>query len=279
VGENGEIIDHAYIRLAELGARLPVEERAAILRQGGLRLRSPRLVAAMATREWPVAQAAVQAAQLDEASGWIDPGAAAASRGLLRARADLGPEARALLARLGIGDAALPEAPVAPDAATPALRLPSKRRALLHPTPSPDGDIGALVRRIEAFRQARETIDPAQDALLLPLEDAHSLRILTSFDFASDAEGRIVWAESPVAPMVVGHVLGAVDGPASAVKLHQPLRALQVELKGAPATAGEWQVDAMPRFDPLGGRFVGYLGRFRRPAKPPPRRPARQTRG
>jgi hypothetical protein len=50
VGENGEIIDHAYIRLAELGARLPVEERAAILRQGGLRLRSPRLVAAMAAR-------------------------------------------------------------------------------------------------------------------------------------------------------------------------------------------------------------------------------------
>lgn len=263
VDEHGEMIDHAYIRLAELGARLPVEERAAILRQGGLRLRSPRLVAAMATREWPVAQAAVQAAQLDE-SQWVDliPALPLASRGLLRARTDLGPEARALLARLGIGDTALPEA--AAEAALPAQPAPQPGN------PSRDGDIGALVRRIEAFRQAREHIDPAQDAPLLPLEEAHSLRILTSFDFASDAEGRIVWAESPVAPMVVGHVLGAVEGSSGAVKLHQPLRGLQVELKGAPATAGEWQVDAMPRFDPLGGRFVGYLGRFRRPAEASP---------
>jgi hypothetical protein len=128
------------------------------------------------------------------------------------------------------------------------------------------------VRRIEAFRQARETIDPAQDALLLPLEDAHSLRILTSFDFASDAEGRIVWAESPVAPMVVGHVLGAVDGPASAVKLHQPLRGLQVELKGAPPRRanGRWmRCRALIRWAGALWAIWGVSGARRKPPPPP----------
>jgi hypothetical protein len=41
-----------------------------------------------------------------------------------------------------------------------------------------------------------------------------------------------------------------------------------VEWEGAPAVAGEWTIDAAPRFSEIGGRFVGYAGRFRRP--PPP---------
>jgi hypothetical protein len=31
--------------------------------------------------------------------------------------------------------------------------------------------------------------------------------------------------------------------------------------------AGQWQVDGVPRFDPVSGRFVGHIGRMRRRAR------------
>jgi len=49
--EQGEMVDLAYLRLGELGGRIPAADRATILRQPGLRLRAPRLVAALAGAE------------------------------------------------------------------------------------------------------------------------------------------------------------------------------------------------------------------------------------
>lgn len=296
--DQGEMLDLAYLRLAELSARLPMADRLVILRQPGLRLRAPRLVSALAQGEPAVGHAAIQAAQLDD-DQWLDliPALPLVARGLLRDRHDLGESARALLVRLGVGDRALPgvatpenvvplaqtdaaisPAPIAfapmaaPVAANIAVAEPiaprvDEMRANAHPLLRADEDIGALVRRIEAFRRARETGTPtSSDAPRLPLgEDAGGQRI-ECFDFASDGEGRIVWSESQVAPMVVGYLLGGQGNMAGDVRLHQPLRALPVTLAGAPAIAGEWQVDAVPRFDPLGGRFIGHLGRFRRPS-------------
>jgi hypothetical protein len=271
--DQGEMLDQAYLRLGELSARLPMVDRLAILRQPGLRLRAPRLVSMLAQGEPAVGHAAIQAAQLGD-DQWLDliPALPLAARGLLRDRHDLGASAQALLLRLGVGDRALPGVELhAPAAVTPPVAAISPRvaemRANVHPMLRADEDIGALVRRIEAFRRARENGATASpETPRLPLgEDASGQRI-ECFDFASDGEGRIVWSESMVAPMVVGHLLGGhghVDG---AVRLHQPLRALPVTLAGAPAIAGEWQVDAVPRFDPLGGRFIGHLGRFRRPS-------------
>ena len=269
--DQGEMLDLAYLRLGELSARLPMADRLAILRQPGLRLRAPRLVSMLAQGEPSVGHAAIQAAQLGE-DQWFDliPALPLAARGLLRDRHDLGASAQALLLRLGVGDRALPgvemPTPIAPVAATISPRV-AEMRANVQPMLRADEDIGALVRRIEAFRRARENGATASpDAPRLPLgEDASGQRI-ECFDFASDGEGRIVWSESMVAPMVVGHVLGGQGNVDGAVRLHQPLRALPVTLAGAPAIAGEWQVDAVPRFDPLGGRFIGHLGRFRRPA-------------
>ena len=279
VEDQGEVLDLAYLRMAELAARIPASDRATILRQGGHRLRSPRLVAALVNSEIAVAQAAIQTAQLSP-DQWQDliPALPLAARSLLHARQDFDAETRALLARLGIGDPAL--ANPAPEAIAPEPIEPAPAATAPQPEPEPlppslgiaaaapmaEDTIGALVRRIEAFRQARETGAPLADAPPLPtgLESAVNQPI-TCFDFASDGEGRIVWSDSRVAPMIVGHALARGQA-ASAVQLHQPLRATIITLSGAPAIAGDWQIDAVPRFDPQGGRYIGHIGRFRRPA-------------
>ncbi|MBN8485466.1 MAG: sensor histidine kinase, partial [Sphingomonadales bacterium] len=60
----GEQLDAAYVRLAELGQKIPAANRATMIRDSGLRLRSPRLVAALAEGEPAVAEAALLRAQL-----------------------------------------------------------------------------------------------------------------------------------------------------------------------------------------------------------------------
>jgi two-component system OmpR family sensor kinase len=279
--DDGEMLDQAYMRLSQLAAGLPVADRVAILREGGLRLRSARLVSVLAQVDSQTAKAAIEAAQLSSAQ-WCDliPALPIAYRGLLRHRDDLGEDAHALLARLGIAEAALPSpaaasegvAPqqeAAPEAVAPYKagfdavaphKAASEKAAERQDS---DDDIAAIVRRIAAFRQARH----ATDGEHVPLAQQTSATHVESFDFLSDAEGRIHWSEAAVAPMVVGQMMGGTGLSAAAVRLHQPLRALSVTLNGAPAISGAWQVDAVPRFDPLGGRFLGHMGRFRRPVE------------
>ncbi|MEO5587386.1 MAG: histidine kinase dimerization/phospho-acceptor domain-containing protein, partial [Novosphingobium sp.] len=57
----------------------------------------------------------------------------------------------------------------------------------------------------------------------------------------------------------------------------QPLRAIRLALSGAPAIAGQWQLDAAPWFDPAGGRLAGWRGRFRRPAAATVKAPAAEA--
>ena len=88
-----------------------------------------------------------------------------------------------------------------------------------------------------------------------------------------DAEGCIVWSDPGMAPMVVGLRLASHDmsAPASAraslalaLRYRQPVRALVMQLNGAPAIAGRWQIDAAPTFDPGTGAYRGHAGRMRR---------------
>lgn len=281
----GELLDEAHVRLGELNARIPAAERAAALGLAGLRLRSPRLVAGLCAAEPMVASAAIRAADLEEAQ-WLDliPALPAASRSLLRARQDFTPAVRALLARLGIGDAALPGGavdaePVAEVAATDtpaeaaddiddtviALPLPPVS------TPTPASGIGAIVERIEAFRLARESAAapsgiPANDLPQLPLGEQPSAAPppLACIDFVTDAAGRIARCPARLAPLLVGTPLARTEPLRSLIRQRQPIRSVLLDLAGAAAIAGQWQVDAVPRFD--SGRFTGYLGRLRRPA-------------
>ena len=286
-----ELLDQAFVRLAALSAEIPAGDRAAALGAPGLRLRSPRLVAALVCAEPPVAVAAVRAAALTEEQ-WLDliPALPASARGFLRARDDFGEAPRALMGRLGIGQAGLP----APDGAAvePAEASPVESPAVVRlaevprKAPAPDGaepvippaapvsGIGAIVERIEAFRRARATATPeaagpgtlADDLPQLPLGDSHLAPPppLRSVDFATDAAGRVTWSGHETAPMLIGMNLAGFEALQPAIRQRQPIRATPLTLAGATAIEGAWQIDAFPRFDPQGGRFTGYVGRLRR---------------
>ncbi|MEO0699891.1 MAG: histidine kinase dimerization/phospho-acceptor domain-containing protein, partial [Pseudomonadota bacterium] len=141
-------------------------------------------------------------------------------------------------------------------------------------------EISALVERIAAFKRNRESTDydgltDTERSPRLPLGEGEVFvhKRATSFGFCADAGGRIEWAEADVAPMVIGTRLIAPQVLGEAVRLapleraylqRQPLIQCPAQLTGAPAIAGEWSVDAEPRFTD-DGHFTGYVGRFRRP--------------
>ncbi|MBV1687692.1 sensor histidine kinase [Novosphingobium sp. G106] len=280
-----EMVDAAYLRLGELAAAIPASERAAILEEPVLRLRSLRLVAQLALAEPSVASAAMARAELGEEQ-WLDliPALPVSARGVVRHRRGLPRSVEALLARLGVADRGLPPADafelgeVFELAETPAEALPETPAVTEYEEAPPQIDeIGAIVRRIEAFRKTRELAgldaagEDAQQALSMHLGPA---RTVSAFDFATDAEGRIVWAEPGIAPAAIGLRLAARDADSpvqsssellAAFRHRQPIGRAALTVVGAPAVAGEWRIDAAPRFDQPGGRFVGYIGRLRRP--------------
>jgi two-component system OmpR family sensor kinase len=273
-------LDPAYHRLSALGGELPASERARLLRESGLRLRSPALVAFLAEDEAGLARAAVDAADLEEQQ-WLDlvPALPVRSRGVLRHRRDLGPLVEARLDQLGVSDRGLPPAQVleldidaefeSGDVAV--FAAPQQTQ------PPRESPIGELVRKIERYRSQRPAppAEPASDAPRLPLGD-HDLapaHFIERFDFLTDASGRIARADSDAAPMLVGMLLsslpfrrmsGAAPNPSDALRLRQPIEAQVVTLEGAAAIRGDWRIDAAPLFDAATGRYTGHAGRARR---------------
>ncbi|MFA9199601.1 MAG: sensor histidine kinase [Cypionkella sp.] len=276
VGRDGNLLAAAWLRLGALGETIAPGERAAMIREPGLRLRNPELALHLAEDEPEVAAAALAVAQLS-VDDWdaLVPRLPIRARGFLRLRRDLPPATQEVLERLGIRDRALPRpAEEDGDALELAVEAPPRR-----PVPAndfgddagagEDSEIGALVRRIEAFRKHRAGRPDSGEAPALPLGDraAGVPRPLAGFAFTTDAAGRIDWADPAAAPMVLGASLPAARERA---RQHLPLRAIALDWHGAPAVAGAWVVDAVPRFSDPGGRFVGYAGRFRRPPPPEP---------
>ncbi|MEQ1498082.1 MAG: histidine kinase dimerization/phospho-acceptor domain-containing protein [Novosphingobium sp.] len=308
----GAGIEAAYARLGELLSAIPTAETTILLSDPALRLRSPRLVAAVAQGDPRIAAAALHRAELGEEE-WLDliPALAPSARQSLHQRRDLPSAVGGLLTRLGVRGRGLPPAGEAVKAQTPA---PDPKPVAAPPAPAPEpaakpvgerqaipqsaapspsapkapqtqpaevlvadeppgrGDkIGAIVRRIEAYRRAKQVMDhSADDAPRLPLGEEHVLEVsgpVRACDFATDSAGRISWCDAGVAPMLIGQRLGVNDAIARLLRQRQPLRAEPVVLAGAPAITGSWQIDALPWFDPLGGHFLGYRGRLRRPAE------------
>lgn len=265
----GEVIDEAWVKLAELSEAIPAADRAAAVAEAGLRLRSPRLVAELARTEPMIADAALSAAQLEE-DEWLDliPALPAQVRPMLRQRGDLGSRVEGLLDRLGIARHALP--PAGRGARHPANDTQPRR---LRPAaevrePSEDG-IGAIVRRIEAYR-ARHTPIEQQPAEAAPSQP------LAALAFACDESGRVTWADAAAAPAVVGLALFSRDRSAAArgssalaarFARRVPIEGEVLHIEGGTAIAGEWRIDAIARFDGR-GRFNGYEGRLRRPCPP-----------
>jgi signal transduction histidine kinase len=270
-GRDESLLAAAWLRLGALGEGISAGERAAMIREPSFRFRNPELAMHLAEDEPEVAAAALAVARLDE-DEWeaLIPRLPIRARGFLRLRRDLPAGTKALLERLGVKDRGLPS-PASQSAPEPEVRPPPRpirprprpaNDAEDLPTPAEDSAIGALVKRIEAFRKTRS--DPRDDVPQLPLGEARDAERpgVAAFAFTTDAEGRIDWAEGGVAPMVVGAVLAPLR--ASSRGNRQPLRGVAVELAGAPQIAGDWSVDAAPRFTEPGGHFYGYAGKFRR---------------
>lgn len=271
----GEGIDAAHARLAELSQAIPPTERAAMLREPGPRLRNPQLLALFMAGDPGVAAAAVTKAELSE-DQWLDliPALPVRLRALVRQRRGLGDEAIALLDRLGVPGRALPPAA---EAAKPDQPAPSSAPDET-PESEPIEEIGAIVRRIEAYRKTRllhETQGGQQTGA-----GGVALAVVPAevFDFATDAQGHIVWADRTCAPAAIGLRLAARDAesplqPAPALieafRDRQPIRNMAATIDGGPLLAGHWRVEAMPRFERAGGRFAGYIGRMRRSARVP----------
>lgn len=280
-------VEAAYERLAELSAIIPAADRARILRDKAMRLRSPRLVAALAATDPIMAEAGIDAARLEPAE-WTDllPALPPAARARLGSRADLLPVLAEQLARLGVVRPGLPAAQTVAQAMPLAEAVPEAAQEEQAPTvqlvaaepeqPASQESIGAIVKRIEAYRKAR-TPDVPSEAPRLPLGEEHVLHVpeeARAFDFATNANGQIVWADPGVAPMVIGQALAAPQAPQgllTAITRRQPISKVRIELGGSSSVAGSWRVDASPRFDPLTGQFMGHQGRMRRwPAAPAP---------
>ena len=279
-GTVGELVETAYDRLRELADDLPSAVQSAILRAPGLRLRNRTLVAWLARGDPQAAAAAMATAQLSE-SDWLYliPRLPLTARGFLRHRRDLPFSARQVLERLGVKDLVLPEPELD---GSPGFMFPpaDERRVVAEPELEDQAGIGALVRRIEAFQRARRE---GGTAPRLPLGDARQplelelARRHPAFDFATDAECTVTWADPAMAPLVVGMALGP-DRPGGiatldkagekALSRHLPLRSATVTFDGAPEIAGTWRIDAAPAFSPGTGHFVGYRGRMRRPMPP-----------
>jgi len=276
--------DAAFDRLGQLITQVSPPDLAAALREPGLRLRNPRLVVLLASTDPAVASVAIERARLREEE-WLDlaPALPIHARNLVRLRRDLGPQVEALFDRIGIMDRGLPPA------AGWHAETAAKGLRIAHPAPSDSamamprsmpGTIGAIVKRIEDFRKARQPGEvpvAANDAPRLPLGELPSERptvIPHAFDFATDADCRVIWADPNMAPMIVGLSLvtrdGAVDRRgaatlAASLRLHQPITGVHIELIGANAVKGRWRIDAAPCFDTRHGTFSGYAGRMRRP--------------
>lgn len=278
---DSSLLAAAWLRLGALGEAISATDRAAMLRDPSVRIRNPELAIHLAEDEPAVAAAALAKAELNQ-DDWeaLIPRLPVRARGFLRLRRDLPKHTAGLLDRLGIHDRGLPqpEATLA-DPAHGALRRPDSvapvphegsPEALANARPEgteSDSEIGALVKRIEAFRQAR-TAPATTDAPRLPLDDRmldNDRAAVTAFAFTADIAGQIDWADQAVAPAVVG--LRLADCTASrplALVLRQPLRQVAVHLQGAPAIAGEWLINAAPRFADGTGTFTGFVGRFSR---------------
>jgi two-component system, OmpR family, sensor kinase len=274
----------AWLRMDALAEAIPAAERARMVREPGWRFSSPDLAAHLADHEPEVASAALNRAELSS-DDWqaLIPRLPVRARGFLRNRRDLPVDVDALLTRLGVHDRGLPAPSPAlvehrPPAAAP---IPLRAVAPSPPTQRDRDDTGrteisALVERIAQFRRERgENRQEFEQSPRLPLGELSERpeHLATHFGFAADAVGRITWANAEVAPMVIGARLFTVqplgDGESMASGLErafarrQPITRGAVTLAGAPAIAGEWLIDAQPRFSE-DGHFTGYFGRLRR---------------
>ncbi|WP_170234854.1 sensor histidine kinase [Croceicoccus sediminis] len=292
---DGALVAASFLRLAALARRIPADERAQILADPALRLRSAPLVAQLCEGEEAVAAAAIDAADLDEA-GWtvlisvLDESLqnrVRSARTTGRARNVEAPPPLLVERkeqRSSAVDGLTPSAPVPTRAPRPQVAAPRKRAA---ETVEPSSDIGEIVARIERFRlKRREQVTDEivasgrksasdENEILLDDEVADSaspppIATTREIDCMISPEGRVEWA-ARLSPMLTGLILSASDtatarvdeSTSTALRRQQAVRSGRVTIGASPAISGQWRLDAAPHFDPV-GRFLGHHARLTR---------------
>ncbi len=275
-GLSEEEADSVFAVLAELRQLLGPEQRVASVVELGGRLRSVRLCHFLA-QDHPAVVAAVMArARLaDEDWAALVPSLGPLARSILRRRADLGPAASAALARFGPTDLALPAAQGAYSLhpANDGAETVAADKAQSEDT----SEIRKIVERIERFTANRAqqqdagiSVPPlnlALDQVVTAARDG-----VESFSFETDEKGRFSHVDGAPRAAVAGFSVGApaLDGLSGADG--QALgafrrRAAFSDARFAVASgllAGEWRLNAEPRFDRATGLFLGYSGVARR---------------
>lgn len=276
---DGTLVAAAFLRLSALARRIPADERAAIIGDPAVRLRSPPLVAQLCEGEDEVAGAAIAAAELDEAGWTVLVGVLDDDlRGKVRKirtdeRARNGGDRGHVLAQRGSPRTDAPRTTPA-DELTPSAPVPSRVGPI---ATTPAADIGDIVARIERFRLQRR-----EEAMRQVLGTGHAgpaeveeaapppLAVPREIDCMISPEGRI-GPTSDLGPMLSGLLLSASadaaarldEATATALRRQQSVRNGRVEVAASPAISGEWRLDAAPHFDPV-GRFLGHHARLTR---------------
>jgi len=295
--------DRALARIGALHQGIGDATAAALI--GSCSMRSPRLIAHLVTMGPRTALIAIARARITDAQ-WLQlvPALPIHVRGALRHRRDLSPPVLALLRQLGIDDFVLsapvaqtgtgpagpahdsPEPPAEPAMVAAVASIRADPDVLLREGPQREG-IGAIVRRIEAFRRTRDSEDRAhaaasdgrglvgQQALLFAI-NASVDPPACLIDITTDAAGTIVAADGVDPAMLIGHAPFTPASPAAAasvdtvalasVRARRPIVAGRLLFDGAARIAGPWRIDGVPLFGPDGGQFTGYRARLRRPA-------------
>lgn len=281
---DGALVAAAFLRLSSLARRIPAVERAAILADPALRLRSPPLVAQLCEGEPEIAAAAIAAADLDQ-EGWTILGSVIGE--------DMQAHVRntRMTGRARQADGALdpivgrtPPRNTIVNALTPSAHVPERVRPA-------DGDqvgdqpkvseISEIVARIERYRLARREAAMHEvmsgERILARGADEEEARAAAppvaaprEIDCVISPDGRIEWA-SKLGPMLSGLVLSANpdatarldEASATALRRQQALRGGRIAITASPTVTGDWRLDAAPNFDPV-GRFLGHHARLTR---------------
>ncbi len=267
VAQKGRLIEpriaaRALAELARERASIPLADRIATAHALASHARFAPIVALFAHDAPDVARAMLRSVGLPDGD-WdiVIPALGPGGRATLRARDDLSAAARRALDAMGPSDMRLTDTSVVADVAV-ANDIDEPREQ-----PAPESDqIRDLVRRIDAFRESRES------AAARRVEEPLGIH---AFQFTTGADGAINWvAGAPrgaliglsIATPASGGLSGPDAGAVGAFRHRGQIQDARIVLPPLPGFAGSWRFSAIPMFDPTSGRFEGYRGTVRRAA-------------
>lgn len=275
VAQKGGLIEpsmaaRALAEIARERSRIPLPDRIATAHALASHARYAPIVVLFAHDVAEVSSAMLHAVTLSDAD-WdiVIPALGPAGRATLRARRDLSPATLRALVAMGPSDLRL----------TDTRKLAHRRHAdqpvARRADPAPESDqIRDLVRRIDAFRESRESA--AARRVEQPLG-------IAAFQFATGAEGAINWVAGAPRAALIGLTIakpasGGLCGPDAAAvgafRHRGQIHDARIVLPPLPGFAGSWRFSAIPQFDSASGRFDGYRGTVRRATPGEDARPA-----